>query len=163
MKLRSNSGCRRAHSTRRGTAAVEMAFIAPLIVTLLLGTWEMGRYIEVQQIVCEAAREGGREASSGKLTNSQVITNTTNTLKIAGLPTTNVAVTVSDLTNPGLDASTAIALDKIKVTVSIPFKDVRWTPLKLVTNDSTNVTAYTIWYSSVPVSYPDNVVSPIGN
>jgi Flp pilus assembly protein TadG len=148
---------------RRGTAAVEMAFAAPLLLTLLLGTWEMGRYIEVQQIVCDAAREGGREACTGKLTNSQVITNVTNYMAIAGLPTANVAVTVNDLTNPGLDASAAVALDQLKVTVSIPFKDVRWTPLKLVTSDTTNVTAYVIWYSSVPVSYPDNVSSPIGN
>jgi Flp pilus assembly protein TadG len=148
---------------RRGTAAVEMAFVAPLLLILLLGTWEMGRYIEIQQIVCDAAREGGREACSGKLTNSQVVTNVVNYMKIAGLPTTNVVVTVNDLTNPGLDASNAVALDQLKVTVSIPFKDVRWTPLKLVTTDTSNVTAYTIWYSSVPVSYPDNVTSPLGN
>ena len=140
-----------------------MAFVAPLLLILLLGTWEMGRYIEIQEIVCDAAREGGREACSGKLTNSQVVTNVVNYMKIAGLPTTNVVVTVNDLTNPGLDASNAVALDQLKVTVSIPFKDVRWTPLKLVTTDTSNVTAYTIWYSSVPVSYPDNVTSPLGN
>jgi hypothetical protein len=82
---------------------------------------------------------------------------------IAGLPTANLVVTISDLTNPGLDASQAVALDQIKVTVSIPFKDVRWSALKLVTTDATNVSAYVIWYSALPVSYPDNVSSPIGS
>lgn len=148
---------------RRGTAAVEMACVLPLIVTLLLGTWEMGRYVEVQQIVCDAAREGGRQASSGQLTNAQVVTAVTNYVKIAGLPTAHLVVTINDLTNPGLDASQAVALDQIKVTVSIPFKDVRWSALKLVTTDASNVSAFVIWYSALPVSYPDNVSSPIGN
>ena len=148
---------------RQGTAAVEMAFVVPLIVTLLLGTWEIGRYVEVQQIICDAAREGGRQASSGEMTNSQVITAVTNYVSIAGLPSANVTVSVNDLTHPGVDASQATALDQIKVSVSIPFKDVRWTALKLVTNDATNVSAFAIWYSALPVSYPDHVVSPLGN
>jgi Flp pilus assembly protein TadG len=140
-----------------------MACVLPLIVTLLLGTWEMGRYVEVQQIICDAAREGGRQASGGHLTNAQVVAAVTNYVKIAGLPTANLVVTISDLTNPGLDASQATALDQIKVAVSIPFKDVRWCALKLVTTNATNVNAYVIWYSALPVSYPDRVVSPIGS
>jgi Flp pilus assembly protein TadG len=163
MSQHPNSHQQRAGHPRRGTAAVEMACVLPLLVTLLLGTWEMGRYVEVQQIVCDAAREGGRQASSGQMTNAQVVTAVTNYVKIAGLPTADLVVTISDLTNPGLDASTAVALDQIKVTVSIPFKDVRWSALKLVTTDSTNVSAYVIWYSALPVSYPDSVSSPIGS
>jgi Flp pilus assembly protein TadG len=152
-----------ARRRRRGTAAVEMAFVTPLIVTLLLGTWEMGRYVEVQQIISDAAREGGRQASSGQMTNSQIITAVTNYVSFAGLPTADLVVTVNDLTNPGTDASLATALDQLQVTVSLPFKDVRWTPLKLVTTDSTNVTATVVWYSSIPLSYPNNVTSPVGN
>jgi Flp pilus assembly protein TadG len=147
---------------RRGTAAVEMACVTPLIVTLLLGTWEMGRYIEVQQIISDAAREGGRQASCGQLTNAQVIAAATNYVKIAGLPTNDLVVTVTDLTTPG-DVSRATALDQLQVTVSLPFKDVRWTPLKLVTTDATNVNASVVWYSALPVSYPNSVTSPTGN
>jgi len=148
---------------RRGTAAVEMAFITPLIVTLLLGTWEMGRYVEVQQIISDAAREGGRQASSGQVTNSQVITAVTNYVKFAGLPTADLVVTVTDLTNAGVDVSQATSLDQLQVSVSLPFKDVRWTPLTLVTSDATNVTASVIWYSALPVSYPNSVTSPDGH
>jgi Flp pilus assembly protein TadG len=153
----------RAVRARRGTAAVEMACVTPLIVTLLLGTWEMGRYVEVQQIISDAAREGGRQASCGQMTNSQVSAAVTNYVKIAGLPTANLVVTVSDLTTPGADVSRATALDQLRVTASLPFKDVRWTPLKLVTTDATNVTAAVVWYSALPVSYPGSVSSPTGN
>lgn len=152
----------RAPSARRGTAAVEMAFVAPLIVTLLLGTWEMGRFVEVQQIVSDAAREGGRQASCGQMTNSQVAAAVSNYVKIAGLPISNLAVTVADLTHPGVDVSQATALDQLKVTVSLPFSDVRWTNLKLVTTDTTNVNASVVWYSALPVSYPGSVTSPEG-
>jgi Flp pilus assembly protein TadG len=139
-----------------------MAFVAPLIVTLLLGTWEMGRFVEVQQIVSDAAREGGRQASCGQMTNSQVAAAVSNYVKIAGLPISNLAVTVADLTHPGVDVSQATALDQLKVTVSLPFSDVRWTNLKLVTTDTTNVNASVVWYSALPVSYPESVTSPEG-
>ncbi len=129
---------------RRGTAAVEMAVVAPLIVTLLLGTWEMGRFVEVQQIISDAAREGGRQAASGQMTNSQVISAVTSYVSFAGLPTADLVVTVSDLTTPATDVSPATSLDQIQVTVSLPFKDVRWTALKLVTTDATNVTAIVV-------------------
>lgn len=148
---------------RRGTAAVEMACVTPLIVTLLLGTWEMGRFIEVQQVITDAAREGGRQASSGQMTDAQVSAWVTNYVKNAKLPVTNLAVTITDLTNPGLDASQATSLDQLQVTVSLPFKDVRWTPLKLITTDTSNVTASVVWYAATPVSYPDNLAAPTGN
>ena len=48
MSQRLNSHQQFSGHPRRGTAAVEMACVLPLIVTLLLGTWEMGRYVEVQ-------------------------------------------------------------------------------------------------------------------
>jgi Flp pilus assembly protein TadG len=152
----------KTHS-RRGTAAVEMAFVTPLIVTLLLGTWEMGRLVEVQQIISDAAREGGRQASCGQMTSGQVATAVKNYVSIAGLPTADLVVTVSDLTNPGTDVSQATALDQLQITVTLPFADVRWTPLTLVTNNSTLVTATVIWYSALPVSYPTSVTSPSGS
>ncbi len=43
--------------SRRAAAAVEMALLAPLMTTLLLGIWEVARMVEVQQLVNNAARE----------------------------------------------------------------------------------------------------------
>lgn len=140
-----------------------MAFTAPLIVTLLLGTWEMGRYIEVQQIVSDAAREGGRQASCGQMTNAQVIAAVTNYVKNAGLPVNDLVVSVANLTHPGVDATQATSMDQLKVSVTLPFADVRWTTLKLVTTDSTNVTASVVWYSALPASYPNSVSAPTGS
>lgn len=46
---------------RRGVAAIELAFVtALLVVPLLIGIWEVGRLVQVQQIVSNAAREGAR-------------------------------------------------------------------------------------------------------
>lgn len=54
---------RRTHARRRGVAAVEMAFVTMLfIVPMLIGVWEIGRLIQVQQIVSNSAREGARLA-----------------------------------------------------------------------------------------------------
>ena len=38
--------------------AVEAAFVLPLALIFLFGTWEVGRIIELNQILYNAAREG---------------------------------------------------------------------------------------------------------
>jgi ABC-2 type transport system ATP-binding protein len=47
-------------SARRGVAVVELAVLLPFLLVVLLGIWEVGRLIEVQQILNNAAREGAR-------------------------------------------------------------------------------------------------------
>ena len=51
---------------RRGAVAVEAAMTLPLLLTLMLGVWEVGRMIQVQQILVNAAREGARLAGGGR-------------------------------------------------------------------------------------------------
>src|SRR5438105_3836573 len=54
--------------TRRGgLAAVEMAVALPFIAILIFGIWDVGRMVEVQQLVNNAAREGARLAAVGSL------------------------------------------------------------------------------------------------
>ncbi|MCI0685412.1 MAG: pilus assembly protein [Gemmataceae bacterium] len=60
---------------RRGAAAVEFAVCAPLIFLLLLGLWEVGRMTEVSNVMWNAAREGGRDASLGEQTFATVAGN----------------------------------------------------------------------------------------
>jgi Flp pilus assembly protein TadG len=148
---------------RSATACVEFALILPVLMIFVLGLLEMGRFIEVRQILTSAAEEGARQASAGLVTNAQVVNIVTGCVAAAGLPTTNLTVTVSDLTNPGTDVSKATCLDNLQVTVTIPFVNVRWCSSLLVTNATTQVDATVYWVSSLPVSYPQNVTAPTGS
>jgi Flp pilus assembly protein TadG len=47
---------------RRGVAAVEFAFVAPIFFLLVFGLIEMGRMMMIQQSLTNAAREGCRTA-----------------------------------------------------------------------------------------------------
>lgn len=50
---------------RRGIAAVEFAFLLPFLLILVSGLWEVGRYLWLQNLLDNAAREGGRLGASG--------------------------------------------------------------------------------------------------
>src|SRR5437667_5593500 len=94
----------RRSSVRRGAAAVELAFVIGLVCWLLLGVWEVGRMIEIQQVVGNAAREGARQASAGQLTDTQVIQLVRQYLQDAGIPAataTTDKVAVTNLGFPG--------------------------------------------------------------
>jgi Flp pilus assembly protein TadG len=145
---------------RRGIAAVEAALLLPVALILMLGTWEIGRMVEVSQILNNAAREGGRAASSGQYTNSEVQQTVLNYLQNAGLPSASATVTVSDLTSAGTDCTLATELDQLQVTVSLPFTAVRWSACTLVTSSSTTLKATTIWYSNNDQSYPTSISMP---
>ena len=145
--------------TRSGVAAVEFAVLVPLILTLLLGLWEIGRMIETQQVLTNAAREGGRQASTGQLTNTQVTNVITQYLNAAGYPTGNVVVTI---TTPQNDVSKAQYLDKIQITVTIPYSDVQWTLLGLVTQPGDLIKAQVEWMSMIDKSFPTPTNPPIG-
>jgi Flp pilus assembly protein TadG len=51
---------------RDGVAAVEFAVCVPLLIMILFGLWEVGRFTEVQQVLWNAGREGARDASLGQ-------------------------------------------------------------------------------------------------
>jgi len=57
---------------RRGAAAVEMAFIAPAFLTLVLGIIESSRLGMVAQLLTTAAREGCRVAVLNGMTQTDV-------------------------------------------------------------------------------------------
>ncbi len=56
----------KAKLRRHGTAAMEFALCLPLLTTLMLGLWEIGRVTEVQQVMWNAGREAARDASLGQ-------------------------------------------------------------------------------------------------
>jgi Flp pilus assembly protein TadG len=154
--------CRKQQTgKRRGAALVEFALLIPVLLTLLLGIWELGRMVETQQIISNAAREGGRMASTGNLTNDQVITGVRNYLLTSGLPAAvgnNATITVANKTS-NLDAASANQEDQMHVTVTVNYNDVRWTALNLIAGPNTTISAAADWYSTADV--PVTVASTI--
>ena len=146
---------------RRGAAAVELAAVLPLVLTLLLGLWELGRTLEVQQGLAHAAREGGRQASAGQIGDVAVAQVVRDYLRNAGLPVQNVVVTVQNLTSPGTDSTYAAQLDQFRITIAIPFRDVRLLNIGLITNNSTTLTAQAILYSMKDKPYAAPPEPPI--
>ncbi len=119
----------------------------PLLLILMLGIWEVGRYIHVQQIMVNSAREGARLAAGGYTTNSVPVTNTMvqqavkDYLQGAGLPAaaySNAQVTLTSLASPAwTNPHEANPLDRFEVKVVIPagaaFESTRWSFLPKLT------------------------------
>jgi Flp pilus assembly protein TadG len=152
---------------RQAVAAVEFALLLPLLLTFLLGVWEVGRVVQINQILSNAAREGARKASTGVNTYADVNTTVSNYLQNAGVPDlSNLQVQVANLTQnnagPNYDPSQANQLDQLQVTVSLPFSNVRWTTLSLITNSNTQLNAQATWRSNKNQSYPTSIGVPQG-
>jgi Flp pilus assembly protein TadG len=119
----------------------------PLLLMMLIGTWEVGRILEVQQFLEVGAREAARQASSGLLNNDQVKQIAVDYVRQAlgdndGSRTQNLTVTVTvyHASDPGtsvaIDVSEAGALDLLEIEVAIPYRDVRWIELPMLTSAS---------------------------
>jgi Flp pilus assembly protein TadG len=147
---------------RAGTAIVEFAVVLPVLAGLFLGMCEVGSALNATIVLQDAATYGGRLASIGESTNTQVKQSVLTSLKVAGIPTTNAAVTVSDLTHTGIDAHEATTLDKLQVVVSVPFKDVKWGVSGFIIHDSTLLTAKAVFYSARVNPYPTDISMPDG-
>jgi Flp pilus assembly protein TadG len=113
-------------TARRGVAAVELAFVTLVfVVPMLIGIWEVGRLVQVQQIVSNSAREGARVASQGFLING---TQGTVTQVFASTGAVNVQNTVynylyaAGLTNlQPSDVTVTFAFITPRTTNYIPF------------------------------------------
>lgn len=107
-------------TTRRGVAAVELAFVTVLLVIpLLIGIWEVGRLVQVQQIVSNSAREGARLAGQGYTLNS------------SGIPTqikvASGSVSVQDAVYDYLYSAGLTNVQRSDVTVTFAFTTPRTT------------------------------------
>jgi Flp pilus assembly protein TadG len=149
-------------SRRRGVAAVELAFVLPLIALLVVGVWEVGRMVEVQQLLTNAAREGGREAATGTKDAAYIKNVVVNYLKVNGV----TAVTAEDVkienkTNAARpDPTQAEQMDEYRVTVTIPFNSVRWIIMNQITT-TTTLSAYADWFSMRDIPITVNVDIPL--
>jgi Flp pilus assembly protein TadG len=132
-----------------------LIFLAPL----LLGTWEVGRLVQVEQLMVNAAREGGRQAAAGNMNKAAVQQTVVNYLTLNGISCSTSNVVVTNLTSSSRpDPSSANQMDEFQVTITIPFNNVRWVILKQITT-TTQLTASATWYSmnDTPLSINTNI------
>ncbi len=128
----------RRRCQRRGTAAIESALIAPVLVIILLGAIDIGQYVNVAQSVSNASREGARLACrNGTLTVSQVEQAVLDYLgdtfpHVADDDLRNACVIeIRDESTGAVISSDLTTLDSgapLSVTVDFDFNVVRWLP-----------------------------------
>ncbi len=98
---------------RRAAAAVELAIVTPILLTMLFGIIEYGWLFTVRQALVNAAREGARTAALPGSTVTEVEARVAHYMSPLGLTTYTTDVGVDEGGNP-----TGV------VTVSIPYQDV---------------------------------------
>ena len=64
-----------AKDRRHGVASVEFAVCLPLMCLVLTGLWEVGRIVQVAEVMWNSAREAARDASLGQDNLQTVTTN----------------------------------------------------------------------------------------
>lgn len=169
---------RRRPPSRAGVAAVEVAVItAFFLVPLVIGVWEVGRLVQVQQIVSNSAREGARLAAQGYTINSSgtpiqvmVATGSPNVTDVVyryliGAGLTNLLKSDVDVQlrflpgNVLLEPYLGVKGQSFTVTVTIPWDKVRWINLGVV--NPTNVTFVVTWQMLVDDTFTVNETLPI--
>ncbi len=160
--------------SRSAIAAVELAAIVPFLFIVLVGIWEVGRLIQVQEILDNAAREGARLAAQGLIINkegepTQIHVNTgspnveasvRNYLREAGIKTDNLSVTFQFVTGDS-SKTQPFEADKgqrYRIKISIPFENVRWTLLGLINKET--LSAEVEWESLVDDPFTLNTLIP---
>jgi Flp pilus assembly protein TadG len=105
MKLMTKQ--RPSSTARRGAAAIEFAFVTLFVLfPILMGIWEVGRLIIVQQIVSNSAREGARLAAQARTINAngsptEIVTSINPAANTTNLPNVKASV-MQSLTGAGL-------------------------------------------------------------
>ncbi|MGQ0636473.1 MAG: TadE/TadG family type IV pilus assembly protein [Planctomycetaceae bacterium] len=123
--------------SRRGVAAVEMAFVLPVFFLVILGMIELGRGIMVAQLAANAAREAARSAIIDGSTNTTVTTVAKNFMQTAAnVSAGDVTVDIAVSGSGGGQVANANPQDLITVSVSVPYSKVSWLPPKYLSGKS---------------------------
>jgi Flp pilus assembly protein TadG len=141
MRLSKPLNGARPLARRPGTAAVEFAVIAPILMTLMLGMVEVTRGIQVKQLLTDTARSGARLGAQPGMATSDIQSNVNAILTNNGITAADATTTVSVNGSSSNDAKNAIRGDKISVQISIPISKVNWVsplffPTTAVTSES---------------------------
>lgn len=163
-------------ATRAGVAAVEMGFtFMVFLAPLMIGIWEVGRMVQVQQIVSNAAREGARLAgqgstirSDGTIVQINVTTGTPNIRDVVyqyllasglnGLALADIDVQFAFTSGSGTQPHQGIKNQPFSVTVKVKWDKVRWVNLGLI--NPTWVTFTVNWQMLVDDPFTVNETLP---
>jgi Flp pilus assembly protein TadG len=114
----------------RGVALVEFALVLPVLMTILLGTFWIGRAVSVYQALERAAREGARVAiaptcalcGSNQAKDSVIRDTVKDSLEAASLNSSNPNLSITITPNQALDSSDPVnyRASGVQVTVSYP-------------------------------------------
>jgi len=99
----------RTRENRQGVAIVEFALtMALLLIPIMAGVWDVSNFIDINQILTRAAREGVVMASRGDDPTQTVL----DYAEAAGLMTENITVTVTEgEEQPGLGQEVKLVLN----------------------------------------------------
>jgi Flp pilus assembly protein TadG len=120
---------------RRGVAAVELAFVLPLLCALVIGMIEMGGAMMVETQLCNAARKGCAMGIRSGKSNQDVTNEVKDILGDNGFDSTkfnpptigSVTITATDPNGAAVaDVLTAPTDSTISVQVSIPVSSTMW-------------------------------------
>ena len=127
-------------ATRRGAVAVEFAFVAPMLLAVVLGLIELTRAYDAQYLLHTAAREGARFAAmdrdgllqSGESSNAKMTEDVKSFLASSGIPEQNIDVKIVDHEDPTKtfdldDPDNDLKLFEVEITV--PYSSVSYTPV----------------------------------
>jgi hypothetical protein len=129
---------------RTAVAAVEMAFVVPVLCTIALGMFELGRGVMVKQILDDAARKGCRTGIIHQYGNSDIINDVTNVMQDNGFssnqfnPQNNIGainiIVIDPNGNVLPDSLDAPPGTMVSVQVVIPAASVNWVSSVFLTN-----------------------------
>lgn len=96
---------------RRGAVAVEFAFVAPVLLALVMGVVEVNRMYEAQNLLETAAREGARFASMDRdglvpedmTANQKLVSDVKTMLESNGIDRDDIIVEVKHHDDPSVD------------------------------------------------------------
>ncbi len=122
----------RSRKDRRGTAVVEFAVAAPLLLILSLGAVEASRLYEVNNKLLMAAREGARVAAmdhneilgANQSINDKIVSDVRTFLAASGLPADQATVSIEDANSPGTPMDLAAPANKwalFRVRIQMPY------------------------------------------
>ncbi len=126
---------RSPRGTRSAVAAVEMAFIVPVLGLIALGMFELSRGVMVREILTGAARKGCRTGVIYQYGNSNIISDVTDVMSDNGFDSTkwnppsigSITIIVTDPNGNVLsDSLDAPPGSTVSVQVSIPTSSVNW-------------------------------------